>query len=201
TPRAELPFAGHPSLGTAWCLGPERWEQTTEGGMVVVEADAVGATMTQPTPRFTYADPDPGVAALGLAGAEVASVAEAGGVRHLILATDAPLEHLSPDPAEVAAVAAQVSAHTVCAVRALDGATLHVRVFAPLLGIAEDPGTGAAAGPIGLLARRLWGTGVDLSILQGAELGRSCRIEVHADEADVRVGGRVAACAEGTFTL
>lgn len=201
SPRAELPFAGHPSLGTAWCLGAGRWEQTTEGGTVVVEADATGAVMSQPTPRFSYADPDGAVAALGLAGAEVASMAEAGGLRHLILATDAPLEGLSPTTAAVATVARQAKAHTVCVVRGLDDATLHVRVFAPALGITEDAGTGSAAGPIGLLARRLWGTAIDMTVLQGAEVGRPCRIEVHAEEGEVRVGGRVAACAEGTFTL
>ncbi len=201
TPRTELPFAGHPSLGTAWCLGAGRWEQTSEGGTVLVEVDAQGAVMSQPTPRFTDADPASGVEALGLGGAKMASVAEAAGVRHLILATDAALEDLSPDSQRVVAATRHARADTICVVRRLDDATLHVRLFAPLLGISEDPGTGAAAGPIGLLARRLWGTAVDLNILQGAEVGRPCRIEVHAEEGALRVGGRVAACAEGIFTL
>lgn len=201
TPTAELPFAGHPSIGTAWCLGPGRWQQTTEGGTVVVESDAFGAVMQQPTPRFSYADPEQAVRALGLAGAEVASVAEAGGVCHLLVATDAPIDHLAPDPSKVAAAARASGAHTLCAFRRLDDDTLHVRVFAPLLGISEDPGTGSAAGPVGLLARRLWATAVDVRILQGAEIGRPCRLEVHAQEDDLRVGGRVAACAEGRFTL
>ncbi|HVE47835.1 MAG TPA: PhzF family phenazine biosynthesis protein [Acidimicrobiales bacterium] len=201
TPGAELPFAGHPSLGTAWCLGPGKWEQTTEGGTVVVEADASGAVMEQPVPRFTYADPDQGVQALGLPGAEAASVAEAGGLTHLLLATDAPLGHLTPENAMVEAASRASGAHDLVAFRRLDDETLHVRVFAPSLGIAEDAGTGSAAGPVALLARRLWGTAVDLTILQGGEIGRPCRIEVHAEEDDLRVGGRVAACADGRFTL
>lgn len=201
TPAAELPFAGHPSIGTAWCLGAGRWQQTTEGGTVLVEAGADGAVMAQPTPRFTDADPRPGAEALGLGGVEVASVAEAAGMRHLILATEAPLESLSADTGAVVAATRHARADTMCAVRRLADATLHVRLFAPLLGIPEDPGTGAAAGPIGLLARRLWGTAAEVTILQGAEVGRPCRIEVHADEGAVRVGGRVAACAEGVFTL
>ncbi len=201
TPAAELPFAGHPSLGTAWCLGPGRWEQTTEGGTVVVESDAFGAIIEQPTPQFFHADAEQAVRALGLAGPEVASVAEAGGVRHLLVATDAPLEGLSPDPPAMAAAVRASGALTLCVLRRLDHDTLHVRVFAPSLGISEDPGTGSAAGPVGLLARRLWGTAVDVTVLQGAEIGRPCRIEVHAEEDLVRVGGRVAACAEGIFTL
>ena len=86
-------------------------------------------------------------------------------------------------------------------VRRLADRTLHVRVFAPAEGIPEDPGTGAAAGPIATFARRQWGTDVDVTIHQGAEIGRPCRIEVHAEEGEVRVGGRVTACAYGRFTL
>ena len=76
-----------------------------------------------------------------------------------------------------------------------------MRYFVPGWGVPEDPGTGSAAGPIGLLARRLWGSATDVVIRQGEEVGRPCRIEVHAEEGDVRVGGRVAGSAEGRFTL
>src|SRR5579885_2388928 len=43
TPSVELPFAGHPTLGTAWVLGAGRWQQTSPGAVVTVEADAGGA--------------------------------------------------------------------------------------------------------------------------------------------------------------
>jgi trans-2,3-dihydro-3-hydroxyanthranilate isomerase len=52
SPTVELPFAGHPSIGTAWLLGPRRWTQVTSGATVIVEADEHGATMTQPQPEF-----------------------------------------------------------------------------------------------------------------------------------------------------
>ena len=201
TPRAELPFAGHPSLGTAWVLGRGRWSQTTEGATVVVEADAAGAVMGQPDPAFREVDPSPAVAALGLAGAEDAYLAEAAGLRHVVVATDAPLDHLDPDLVAVAAAATRAGGDSLCPVRRLDDRTLHVRVFAPLLGVPEDPGTGSAAGPIATLAHRLWGTAEDVTVLQGMEVGRPCRIEVHAEEGALRVGGRVVGCAEGRFTL
>ena len=201
TPHAELPFAGHPSLGTAWVLGPGRWTQTTSGATVVVEADSAGAEMTQPDPVFTATDAATAVTTLHLPGAEGAAVAEAGGLRHLVVATDAPIERLGPDPARVVALTRAVRASTLCVVRRMDDRTLHVRVFAPGEGIAEDPGTGAAAGPIATYARQLWGTGVDVTILQGAEIGRPSRIAVHAEEGALRVGGQVAACAAGHFTL
>jgi predicted PhzF superfamily epimerase YddE/YHI9 len=71
----------------------------------------------------------------------------------------------------------------------------------PGAGVPEDPGTGSAAGPIGVLCRQRWGTADDVTIRQGDEMGRACRIDVHAGSDGVKVGGRVAACAEGGFTL
>lgn len=201
TPGSELPFAGHPSLGTAWVLGPGRWTQTTSGATVVVEADAGGAVMTQPDPVLTPVDAGPAVGAMGLPGADGAVMSEAGGLRHLVVATSTAIDGLDPDQVRVAALTRQARAATLAVVRRLDDRTLHVRAFAPAEGIPEDPGTGSAAGPIATFARRLWGTGTDVTILQGAEIGRPCRIEVHAEEGAVRVGGRVTACATGRFTL
>jgi trans-2,3-dihydro-3-hydroxyanthranilate isomerase len=74
-------------------------------------------------------------------------------------------------------------------------------VFVPGAGVVEDPGTGSAAGPIGMLARQRWGTATEVSIRQGDAMGRPCRIEVHAEPGAITVGGRVAACAEGSFLV
>lgn len=203
TPADELPFAGHPSLGTAWVLGPNRWTQTTAGATVVVESDATGATMELPDPPITQADESAAAAAgaLGLPGVEGAFLADSGGMRHLLVPTESPLDRLSPDLAAVAAAGRAAGARSVGVVRRLDDVTLHVRVFLPAVGVPEDPGTGSAAGPAALIARRQWGTDVDVTILQGAEMGRPCRIEVHAEEGALRVGGRVSASATGRFTL
>jgi predicted PhzF superfamily epimerase YddE/YHI9 len=57
------------------------------------------------------------------------------------------------------------------------------------------------AGPVGLFARDRLGTYVDVMIHQGDEIGRPCRIEVHAEEGAITVGGSVTPCAEGRFTL
>src|SRR4051812_50112510 len=68
TPGSELPFAGHPTLGSAWCLGPGTWEQTTAGAVVTVEVDARGAVMSQPDPVLEPADAEGVAAAIGGAG-------------------------------------------------------------------------------------------------------------------------------------
>ncbi len=200
TPQEELPFAGHPTLGTAWVLGPGRWTQRSGGATVVVDATAEGAVMEAPEPVFEEVDAGPATAALGLPGAEAALVAEAGGIRHLLVPTDSPLGGLTPDLAAVRAVQRRHRTASVAPVRRLDDRTLHARVFCPGVGIAEDPGTGSAAGPIGRLARERWGLEAHITIHQGDEIGRPCCISVHAG-ANLRVGGGVAAVGEGTFTL
>lgn len=201
TPDVELPFAGHPSLGTAWVLGPNRWSQTTEGATVTVEADDVSALMDQPDPAFEAIGGSRPHAALGTEPAGDAHVAEAAGLRHLIVPTEGPIEGIAPDMAKLTAVAREHRCPTVAVVRPLNASELHVRVFAPGAGVSEDPGTGSAAGPVAVLARRLWDTAADVTIWQGAEIGRPCRIDVHAVEGELRVGGKVTACAEGRFTL
>jgi len=207
TPTSELPFAGHPTLGTAWVVGAGvggRWTQTSPGATVAIDVDAHGARMTQPVPSFSAWPEDAEidlVKALGLAGAVGCAVAEAGGVRHLLVATDAPIDELTPDLVAVAGAGEIVGATTIGVLRRRDDRTLHVRVFVPAVGIAEDPGTGSAAGPIAMLARERWGTATSLTIHQGDEIGRPSRIEVELGPDGPVVGGRVTACGEGRFAL
>lgn len=201
TPDGELPFAGHPSLGTAWVLGPGRWTQTTAGATVEVVTDRKGARMSQPDPAIEPHDQATALVALGLPGAERAWRVTVGGSVFVVVATEAALHELRPSLPFVADVTAAAGASGLGVFRRVDDRTLHVRVFLPSIGIPEDPGTGSAAGPIGLLARAHWGTDADVTIRQGDEIGRPCRIEVHAEPGAVTVGGRVAACAEGRFSL
>jgi trans-2,3-dihydro-3-hydroxyanthranilate isomerase len=201
TPRSELPFAGHPSLGTAWVLGPNTWEQTTTGAVVSIEADERGAVMTQPDPEIEPADPTGLAPALGVTGVDGVFLARAAGNRLLVVATALDLADVHPDAAAITALQRQHDVAAVCVVRRRNDRDLHVRVFAPLAGIPEDPGTGSAAGPIGVLARRELGTDVDVTIHQGDLIDRPCTIEVHAEDGALRVGGAVVACAEGQLLV
>jgi len=193
--------AGHPTLGTAWVLGPGRWTQRTQGATVVVEATDEGAVMDAPEPVFEEVDPADAVAALGLPGAEAAVVAQAGGIRHLLVPTEAALGAIRPDLGAITSVLRRHRTTSVAPVRRLDDRTLHARVFCPDTGIAEDPGTGSTAGPFARLARQRWSMEPDVTIRQGDEIGRPSRISVHADDLTLKVGGSVVACAEGHFTL
>lgn len=182
-------------------LGPGRWTQHSPGGRVPVEVDERGATMIQPPPALEDIDPAPAVRALGLAGADAAVVCRIAGIHHVVVATQAPIDRLDPDMIAVRELAAAIGVEGVAPVRRVDDATLHTRVFVPGVGIAEDPGTGSAAGVIGVVARRQWGTDLDVVVRQGDEIGRPSRIRVHADPDDLRVGGDVTLVAEGHFVL
>src|SRR5438876_209353 len=115
TPTVELPFAGHPSLGTAWLLGPGRWTQTTSGGTAIVEADQRGAKMTQPRPEFVPIEDraDEVLATLGLSSADAIIRSTAGGTTHVLVATSEPLGELDPDPGTVAQTSRSCEAHTL----------------------------------------------------------------------------------------
>jgi trans-2,3-dihydro-3-hydroxyanthranilate isomerase len=200
TPTIELPFAGHPSIGTAWCMGMGRWEQTTAGGTVTVVATEAGARMTQPAPKLTAVPISEAevVAAVGLPSAERVVRSTAGGVTHILVLTDHPLEPLQPDLGAVDDVSRRCDAHTIVPMRRGADATIQARVFGPAAGVPEDPGSGSAAGPIALVARDVWRTDARVAVLMGAEVGRPSRIEVElADE--IWVGGAVVVSAEGQF--
>jgi trans-2,3-dihydro-3-hydroxyanthranilate isomerase len=203
TQTMEVPFAGHPTLGTAWALGPGRWTQVTSGATVTVEADERGARMTQPDVTFEPLDEerDELVASLGLASAEAVTRADIGGMVHALVATAEPLDRLDPDLNRVADVSRRCRAHTVVPLRSLGPSELHARVFGPASGFSEDPGSGSAAGPVALFARELWEMEERLTVAMGAEIGRPSRLDVDLSNGAVVVGGDVVASAEGELSL
>ncbi len=84
--------------------------------------------------------------------------------------------------------------------RAIDRGRIHARVFGPAAGVSEDPGSGSAAGPIGLFARQLWGTDERLMVTMGTEIRRPSLLEVDIS-GEIVVGGRVVTSAEGEFVI
>jgi trans-2,3-dihydro-3-hydroxyanthranilate isomerase len=76
-------------------------------------------------------------------------------------------------------------------------------MFAPGLGVAEDPATGSAAGPLAvhLVRHGLVESGQEIRIAQGAELGRPSTLYARADDTHVEVGGSAVVVARGEFRL
>ena len=186
TPRTELPFAGHPSVGTAHTLvrlgrlpaGIVR--QECGAGVVEVEVDDEGARLTGGAVSLR---PGPDVAALAAAvGLDPADVT--GRPAHLVgcgidfaklEVRPAALERAVPDGAALDALLPGVEGGV--SVLAWDPGTASgtVRVFAAGLGWQEDPATGSAALGTGiwLAAEGLVGEGVtDYRLAQGAAVGR-----------------------------
>lgn len=218
TPEVELPFAGHPVLGTAVAIGRER---RLPGGSVVtvectvgpvpVELDAAGTGgwMRQPLPAVErWADVPALAEALQLPGGAVVAPVEVydNGPRHVVVAVEDEqvVVDLRPDLGRLATVAATAGT-SVCAVTG-DG-TVTTRMFLPGGGIPEDPATGSAAGPIGvhLLRHGLVHPGVQLTLSQGAQIRRPSTLLVRVEGlpdavASVAVGGQAVLVGEGRFT-
>jgi trans-2,3-dihydro-3-hydroxyanthranilate isomerase len=216
TPVRELPFAGHPTLGTAFALaGPLQsvvMRIETDAGLVPVVLEREGAKlvfgrMTQPLPKVSpYPAPEELFAALGVSGSGLPVEAYDNGIPHLYveLGSDAEVAAVEPDYARLGGLVGQTGVSCF----AVTGTRVKTRMFVPELGVLEDPATGSAAGPLAVhLARHgRIGWGEEIVISQGAEIGRPstlyARAEGGPDSATlVEVGGCAVVVARGEFAV
>ncbi|MDR7543451.1 MAG: PhzF family phenazine biosynthesis protein [Armatimonadota bacterium] len=221
TPVEELPFAGHPTLGTAYVLVAEGRVtspavQTTRAGQVTVEVDVPRhvARMRQLTPTWEpeLLDRDAVVAAVGLGAADLhpdfLPQVISTGLPHLIVpaAGTEVVGRARPDADRLKALLQRVGAAGLY-LFALDSGGAKARMFYPGTRAAEDPATGSAAGPLGvyLALRGTGGAPVTLTIRQGEEVGRPSVLHVEVSHEDdtwqVTVGGGVFIVGDGAFTL
>jgi trans-2,3-dihydro-3-hydroxyanthranilate isomerase len=215
TPSVELPFAGHPTLGAAFVLGGPlskiviRLETASGVVPVALERDGpriVFGRMEQPIPPWeTVADPEPVFAALGVGGSGLPVERYELGPGHLFVELESPeaVAALRPD---LGALALATTDGTNCFAR--DGAVWKTRMFAPSDGVAEDPATGSAAGPLAVhLARHgRIPFGERIEIKQGAEIGRPSTLfaaaEGDGDRIDrIEVGGSAVTVGRGQLSL
>ena len=216
TPGYELPFAGHPTLGTAFVLAaPLQLDVIaleTGSGTVPVELERdesgriVFGRMEQPVPSVEPVDETEAVlAALGVDASELPVELYDNGARHIFVAlrSEEEVAALRPNwPAlEPYGVTGIISF-------AGSGTRWKVRMFAPQPGIGEDAATGSAAGPLAChLARHGWiEWGAEIEISQGAEIGRPSTLHARAEGGDgsidrVEVGGSAVVVARGEFRL
>jgi trans-2,3-dihydro-3-hydroxyanthranilate isomerase len=214
TPASELPFAGHPVLGSAFVLGEvlgaARVRLETGAGLVPVELERDGDRITfgrmeQPIPaaeRYEHAAEL--LAALGVRRSGLPVEAYRNGPRHVYveLASEAEVAGLRPDQRALAEL--EIGANAF----ACHGPAWKTRMFAPFHGVPEDPATGSAAGPLAVhLARHgRIGFGDEIEIRQGEEIGRPSRLYARAEgSADrierVLVGGSAVIVARGQYRL
>jgi trans-2,3-dihydro-3-hydroxyanthranilate isomerase len=216
TPSVELPFAGHPTLGTAFVLAQslqlDEIRLETGMGIVPVALEREGPSivfgrMEQPLPSWeAFAEADTLLAALGLERSELPVELYDNGVRHVYVAlgSEEEVTALRPDVGALGVFRAVVGTNCFAG----SGCRWKTRMFAPGSGVSEDPATGSAAGPLAVhLARHgriRWGDEIEIS--QGAEIGRPstlyARAEGSAEEIGrVEVGGNAVVVARGEFRL
>jgi trans-2,3-dihydro-3-hydroxyanthranilate isomerase len=235
TPGAELPTAGHPTIGSTFALARsgviEPGRQTFVFGCgigpvpvtMTWNGDDLGFVwMTQALPTFGEPIPDPArtAAALSLSPAAVAGTGHpvqvvSCGVPFLLvpLTTRSAVDSAAVNGTVLDELLTQVKtkAHGVMVFTAQPGdarATVYSRMFAPELGVVEDPATGIASGPLGSYLVRHKIVRPDkadaMVSLQGVKMGRPSHVHMSIGVADgeitsVRVGGESVLAGEGTL--
>jgi trans-2,3-dihydro-3-hydroxyanthranilate isomerase len=217
TPRAELPFAGHPTLGTAFVLAAPlqlaeiRLETGAGTVPVTLTRDDAGAIvfgrMTQPIPTVEPYDREEELLdVLGVEGSDLPVELYDNGMRHVYVAlpSEEAVVSLRPDLGRLADLPPVLGINTFAG----SGDRWKTRMFAPAGGVPEDPATGSAAGPLAVhLARHgRIAFGDEIEISQGAEIARPSTLYARADgSADevtrVEVGGSAVVVARGEFRL
>jgi trans-2,3-dihydro-3-hydroxyanthranilate isomerase len=212
TPGAELPFAGHPILGTAFVLaGPLQLEEIrleTKSGVVPVRLERDGPQIAfgwMAQPPFSHEPFEQADALLELLGVEKSGLPVElyrQGPGHVLVELGSPDEvaALTPDFAGIARLAGE---HGAMCFAQRDG-HWKARVFVPGVGIDEDPATGSAAGPLALHLVRHGRTafGDEIEIRQGEEIERPSTLHAVArSESGIDVGGSAVVVARGEFRL
>jgi PhzF family phenazine biosynthesis protein len=212
TPRQELPFAGHPTIGSA--------HAALEAGLVArksVLKQECGAGLIElalEDERIFLKGPEAKLAPLEHAHREALAhglgekLAEAMRVDVgpvWLVAEVAEVATLKPDMAHLAALSQALdAAGATLYSRSNDGeSAIHVRSFAPAHGIPEDPVCGS--GNLSVAAflaftKKIDSLGKSYLARQGMALGRDGRVSVRIDPDGIRIGGHAVTCVEGTLT-
>ena len=219
TPTTELPFAGHPVLGTAFVVGRAMGSNVvrleTGVGVVPVTLTRAGGAgepvygeMAQLLPEVVPFDAvDELVAALGTAPDHGALPIEAYSNGPVFVYVELP------DFEAVAALRPDLRALERLGVLgiscfAVSGLRVKTRMFGPALGVPEDPATGSAAGPLGVHLARYGRIefGSEIEVVQGVEIGRPSLLRVRVEGSAERiegvfVGGAAVIVARGEYRL
>ncbi len=221
TPASELPFAGHPIVGTAVALsdlGQAGSEMVLELGVgpipVTVSGNHARFVTRIPLAAETGPLPEAVAACIGLTADAIRSDRHAPvlaglGTNFVLaeLADESALANARPDTEAFRKIAGSASDDlAMLYVYLRDGDTIRARMFGPLAGVPEDPATGGAAAALAAWLGRLDGRSARFAIAQGIEMGRPSRIEAVVTVEDgapvaVAIAGTAVKVMEGRLTL
>lgn len=240
TPTQEIPFAGHPVIGTFFVLGTLNRLALVEPVTRVLQECNLGlfpvdihtrngaierVVMAQPSPQFLDVIDEPEALfsfarSLGITKALITEtrfpvqvVSTGLPVVIVPVRTLTAVRSIVPDVAAIAELCQRYGANGMMVFSTMtveQSSTVHTRMFAPLIGIVEDPATGSASGALG--AYLVQHGVVDISPMteitaeQGYEIDRPSRILIQVDSDDdviqgVNVGGQALIVVEGTLTI
>jgi trans-2,3-dihydro-3-hydroxyanthranilate isomerase len=216
TPTVEIPFAGHPTLGTAFILAAPlqlgEIKLETGVGIVPVRVEREGPRITfgwmsQPIPPVEpYDHPDELFTALGVSGSTLPVEVYDNGLQHVYVAlgSEDEVAALEPNLHALAHLPDVLGINCFAG----EGTRWKTRMFAPGGGVPEDPATGSAAGPLAChLARHgRIAFGDEIEISQGAEIKRPSKLYARVEGSPgqiskVEVGGSAVIVARGEFKL
>lgn len=219
TPKSELPFAGHPTIGSAWAVlqhglkpsTPGRLVQECGKGLIALRVDGQSLRFALPPPVFS--SPDKAqlgavASALGVADDEIilSSIVDVGVVwLTLQLPSADKVIGLVPNMALLATLGNNhYTGVSVFGLRKTGGATdVEVRSFAPACGVPEDPVCGSGNGCVAAMIRRQGMLPVSGYIAsQGRCLGRDGRVDVEYDiDGTIWLGGNAVTCVDGSIVV
>lgn len=228
SPAREMPFAGHPTVGAAAVLAQRHGNEAGTDLILGEQVGPVGARVTSTQGRL-YSElilhptldepserPDRGLCAQALSlSADVVLQAwfASVGLRFCFiqLATPEDVDAAVPDIAALTSGFADAWTSTLYAFSGdpVDGGEIYARMFAPGMGIQEDPATGSAAAALAAYAATRDprpDLQISFAIVQGEKIGRRSEMAVQADKAHghvvtVRVGGAVTVVGSGVLEL
>ena len=240
TPTQEIPFAGHPVLGTFYVLAQLGLVAATDGITRVMQECNIGlfpvelyaqdgkltrVVMTQPKPEFlgpvdAMEDVFKIAGALGLAKYAITDMkwpieVVSTGLPVLIVPvrTLTAVRSIQPNASAIMDICSRFGANGIMVfttVTVEPSSTVHARMFAPSIGILEDPATGSASGALGAYLVQKGVVDVapttDIVLEQGYEIERPSQIFVRVESDDdiiktVKVGGQCVMVVEGTLTF
>ncbi|HET7363424.1 MAG TPA: PhzF family phenazine biosynthesis protein [Burkholderiales bacterium] len=210
TPRHELPFAGHPTIGSAYAAiragiaKPRNGELKQECGAGVLALRAEGSKIYVRSPRPNISEVKNVAGAFGVPLAPPAHLlkVDVGPVWLVGEMTDArALAALKPDMTALAewTTSLRASGVTVFAPSGEPDCAIHVRSFAPAGGIMEDPVCGSGNISVAAYLRHFGRAQPSYVARQGMQLGRDGRVYMRVDGDDLWLGGEAVACVEGTL--
>jgi len=216
TPTMEVPFAGHPTIGTALALHAlgDKDQMVLELGVGPIPCNIndgfASFTTSAALERLAQPPIDLVARALSLSTTQIKVTTHAPtqaslGLAFVVTELDT-VTSLSNCMTDIAAFREGAKAYPsgidfAQFVYVRDGDTLHARMFAPLDNIPEDPATGSASATLAALLHETLGTSQDLTITQGVDMGRPSRIlaRTAGDPVQVTISGQAVQTMKGHF--